>query len=273
LKLRCSCYARFSTEKQTPASIYDQIRKCREFAEAKGWNLPDDQIYTDQAVSGAGEDRDGLRRLLLAAKSHPRPFDVVLLDDTSRLSRNVGVGSRIREELRFLGVRLVAVSQGIDSEDEQSEVLFNVHAVVDTLYIKELGAKTHRGLEGLALRGFHTGGRCYGYRNVKAEGGVRLEVAEEEAIVIRRIFEMAANGFSLKRIAKIVNSEGIPPPRPRADRLRPTWCPTAIHAMLRRELYVGRLIWNRSRFVKTPGTNKRVRRARPRHEWKVLNRS
>jgi site-specific DNA recombinase len=273
LKLRCSCYARFSTDKQTPISIEDQVRNCREFAEAKGWAFLDDHVYGDEAVSGAGEDRDGLRQLLKAAKSQPRPFDAVLLDDTSRLSRNVGFGSRIREELQFAGVRIIAVSQGIDSQDEQSEVLFDIHSLVDSLYVKELGKKTHRGLEGLVLRGFHAGGNCYGYRNIRTEGGVKLEVVEGEAIVIRRIFDMAANSVSLKKIAKILNSGAVPPPRPRADRPRATWCPTAIHAMLRRELYVGRLIWNRSKFVKSPGTNKRVRRVRPRHEWKILNRS
>lgn len=168
MKLRCSCYARFSTDKQTLLSIEDQVRKCREFAEAKGWVFLDEYVYSDEAVSGAGEDREGLKQLLKAAKSQLRPFDAVLLDDTSRLSRNVGFGSRIREELEFVGVRIIAVSQGIDSQDEQSAVLFDIHSVVDTLYIKELGKKTHRGLEGQVLRGFHTGGNCYGYRNVKA---------------------------------------------------------------------------------------------------------
>jgi integrase/recombinase XerD len=40
--------------------------------------------------------------------------------------------------------------------------------------------------------------------------------------------------------------------------------------MLRRDLYVGKVVWNTSRFVKTPGTNKRVRRARPESEWRVV---
>ena len=40
--------------------------------------------------------------------------------------------------------------------------------------------------------------------------------------------------------------------------------------MLRRELYIGRLVWNRSRWVKQPGTNKRVRRERPRNEWRIV---
>jgi DNA invertase Pin-like site-specific DNA recombinase len=273
MTLRCATYARFSTNKQTPISIEDQIRKCREFAEAKGWKLIEDQIYADEAVSGAGADRDGLKQLLASARSVPRIFDVILVDDTSRLSRNVGDAARIREELGFLGVRIVAVSQGIDSQDEQAEVLFGVHALVDTIYIKELGKKTHRGLEGLALRGLHTGGNCYGYRNVRIEDGVKLEVNESQAGVIRRIFEMAASGQSLKKIAKTLNSENISPPRPRANKQNITWCPTAIHAMLRREMYIGRVIWNRSRFMKSPGSNKRVRRPRPRSEWKVFERS
>ena len=270
--LRCACYTRFSTEKQTPISNADQLRKCGEYAAARGWTILEEHHYADEAASGAGSDRDGLNYLLRAANSLPRPFDVILVDDTSRLSRNVGDAARIREQLAFIGVRIIAVSQGIDSQDEQSDVLFEVHALVDNLYIKELAKKTHRGLEGLALRGFHTGGNCYGYRNVRVEGGVRIEVNLHEAEVVRRIFEMAASGSSLKKIARTLNFEGISPPRPKAKRSRPTWCPSAIHAMLRRETYIGRVIWNRSKFLKSPGSNRRVRRLRPRSEWRVADR-
>jgi len=42
--------------------------------------------------------------------------------------------------------------------------------------------------------------------------------------------------------------------------------------MLHRELYVGRVIWNQSRWVKAPGSNKRLRRPRPRAEWRVIER-
>jgi site-specific DNA recombinase len=270
--VRCAVYTRFSTEKQSPVSNEDQRRKCTEYATARDWIVLEEHLYADEAVSGSGSDRDGLSRLLSAANSVPRPFDAVLVDDTSRLSRNVGHAARIREQLEFIGVRIIAVSQGIDSRDEQSGVLFDVHALVDNLYIKELAKKTHRGMEGLALRGFHTGGNCYGFRNIKIEGGVKLEVDEHEAEVVRRIFEMAAGGSSLKTIARTFNLEGIAPPRPRSNKVQSTWCPSAIHAMLRRETYIGRVIWNRSKFVKSPGTNKRVRRLRPRNEWQVAQR-
>jgi DNA invertase Pin-like site-specific DNA recombinase len=200
----------------------------------------------------------------------PRPFDVLLIDDTSRLSRSRAESAKTYDRLQFLGVRVVAVSQGIDTQSEQAEVLVAVHGLVDSLYIKELAKKTHRGLEGRALQGFCTGGRCFGYDNITDAGGVRQRVNSKEAEVVKRIFEMAADGCSLKTIAKTLNADGIAPARPRAGKQYATWCHTAIREMLRRELYIGRIVWNRSRFVKRPGTNKRVRRERPQTEWRVL---
>jgi hypothetical protein len=83
---------------------------------------------------------------------------------------------------------------------------------------------------------------------------------------------MAADGGSLKAIARKLNEERVPSPPPRAWKQYATWCPTAIRAMLRRELYAGSIIWNRLRFVKVPGSNKRLRRERPRNEWRIVER-
>lgn len=102
---------------------------------------------------------------------------------------------------------------------------------------------------------------------------MRLEIDESQAEVVRRIFTMASKGCSLKKIARVFNAERIAPPLQTAKTQDATECPTAIHTMLGRELYIGRVIWNRSRFVKRLGTNKRNRRPRPRKEWKVIERS
>ena len=269
MKLRCATYARYSSDRQSPASIQDQLRMCREYAERQGWVFLEGHVYADESLSGAGADRPELIRLQQAASSVPRTFDVVLIDDTSRMSRNQGETARIVEGLNFLGIRIVAVSQGIDTEDEQADVLMTVHGLVDSLYIKELAKKTHRGLEGRALQGLHTGGRCFGYENVVETTGVRLRINPTEAATVRRIFEMATDSCSLKTIAKTLNKEGVTAPRPRSGKQYATWCPTAIREMLRRDLYMGRVIWNRSRFVKQPGTNKRLRRERPKNEWRI----
>lgn len=267
-------YARVSTDKQSHLSTSDQVRNCREGASIRKLVIRDEHIYVDEAMSGVGSDRPAFQRMMSVAVSPERPFSVILVDDTSRLSRNTEEALGIFRRLNFADVQLIAVSQGIDSTDDQADVLVTVHGMVDSLYVKELAKKTHRGLEGLVLRGLSAGGRCFGYNAVSVGEGTskRLIVNQSEAAIVRRVFEMSASGVSLKKISWALNAERIPPPRPRKGKQFSTWCPTGIREMLRRELYVGRAVWNRSRFVKRPGTNHRVRRARPQSEWKVTDR-
>jgi site-specific DNA recombinase len=262
-------YARVSTEMQSRASIDDQIRKCRQYAEAHGLQILDGHIYRDEALSGVGADRPGLKRVLQLALSVAPPFTAILVDDTSRLSRTTEDALTIFKRLNFAGVQLIAVSQGISSDNEQCEMLVTVHGMMDSFYVKELAKKTHRGLEGLALRGLHTGGRIFGYETVPSGAGAskKLVVNPTEAAIVRRIFKLSAGGNSLKTITRTLNAERVPAPRPRKDRVGGEWCPTAIREMLKNKLYTGNVVWNRSKFVKAPGTNKRQRRMRPESEW------
>jgi site-specific DNA recombinase len=244
-QLRCAAvYARVSTEMQSRASIDDQIRKCHQYAEAHSLRVLKEHIYRDEALSGVGADRPALKRVLQLALSAAPPFTAILVDDTSRLSRTTEDALTIFKRLNFAGVQLIAVSQGIDSDHEQSEMLVTVHGLVDSLYVRELAKKTHRGMEGLALRGLHTGGRIFGYDAVSlGDGeGKRLVVNPSEAAIVARIFELSASGHSLKVITRLLNAEHVRSPRPREDRVAGEWCPTAIREMLRNELYIGNVI-------------------------------
>ena len=266
---QCAVYARVSTDKQNPLSPTDQARNCREFASISNLIVLEDHVYIDDGISGVGSDRPAFQRLLNAALSPARPFDVILVDDTSRFSRSLPEAMTIIEKLKFAGLRVIFVSQGIDTHSEQSDVQMTVHGLVDSLYVKELAKKTHRGLESCALRGLHTGGHCYGYSTVSVGDGEskRLVINETEALVVREIFEEFATAISLKKIAKSLNAKCVPSPRSKSSN-RGTWCPTAIRAMLKRELYKGEIVWNRSKFLKVPGTNKRRSRPRPESERK-----
>jgi site-specific DNA recombinase len=266
---RAAIYARVSTEMQSRSSIDDQIRKCRQYAETHDLEILDENIYRDEALSGVGADRPALSRILQLALSTAPPFTAILVDDTSRLSRTTEDALSMFKRLKFAGVRFIAVSQGIDSDHEQSELQVTVHGLVDSLYVRELAKKIHRGMEGLALRGLHTGGRIFGYDTVSlGEGaGKKLVVNSSEAAIVKRIFELSASANSLKTITRTLNAQSVPSPRPREDRVGGEWCPTAIREMLRNELYIGNVVWNRSQFVKVPGTNTRRRRPRPESEW------
>src|SRR6185436_10870827 len=79
-------YARFSTDKQEARSLDDQLRRCRKFAADRGLEVVAE--YQDAAISGSTLDRVNLQKLLKDAKRGD--FDVVLVDDLSRLSRDLG---------------------------------------------------------------------------------------------------------------------------------------------------------------------------------------
>jgi site-specific DNA recombinase len=271
-KLRCAVYARYSSDKQSASSITDQVRKCREHAHAKGWEILADHIYSDEAISGATAERAGLKRLLAAAESKARPFDVILVDDSSRLSRNQADSFKIKDRMFFAGVRIGYVSQGYDSDSKQSDLLMGVHAITDALYISELSEKTRRGLEGKVLNHMHHGGRCFGYKSMPIEdpkrrdqygrpaiAGARLQVDPEQAKAIRTIFTLYASGLSLKATTKKMNADKIASPTPRAGREH-SWSPSSIRGILANERYRGVLTWAKTKKVRNPKTGKKVQR-------------
>ncbi len=277
---RCAVYARYSNEKQNSLTIDQQVRKCREFAGSQRLCVLDQHIYADEAISGATDDRAGLRRLLSAAREKPRPFDVVLVDDTSRMSRDLEHSLGIMKQLKFAGIRVMFVSQGFDTSAPQSQTLLTVHGLVDSLYLEELAKKTFRGVEQLAMNGLHTGGRVIGYRRVPIESatqrdsygrpkieGVRLEVDPDQAQTVQRIFDRYAGGHSLKRIAMDLNREHILSPQPQKGRIARSWCPSSVRHILHNERYRGVILWGRTEKLRSE-SGKRINRRKPTSEWR-----
>jgi DNA invertase Pin-like site-specific DNA recombinase len=126
--MRCAVYARYSSDLQRETSIEDQIALARRYAEQQGWTVLDEHIYTDPAVSGASlEGRPGITALLAAAAISPRPFDFALVEDSSRTGRDLPDELHIMRMLKFLGIRIIYISQQIDSDNEQAETLVTIH--------------------------------------------------------------------------------------------------------------------------------------------------
>ena len=280
--MRCAIYARYSSDLQRESSIEDQIRRCRDYAEQQGWSIVHEFVRADRAVSGATlVGRDALQSLIEDAKRRPRPFDCLLVDDTSRFGRDLPDVLNQVAILDFYRVRFVAVSQGIHSDQKSARQVLTLHGMVDEQYLVGLADKVHRGQEGQVLKGLQPGGRCYGYRNVPIEDpvrtekygrsailGVQLEINEEEAQVVRRIFRMYAEGTGYARIAKQLNAEDVPSPQPPRTRPIRAWAPSSIRQMLRNERYRGIHVWNRTQKVRNPETGRKTSRPRPENAWK-----
>jgi DNA invertase Pin-like site-specific DNA recombinase len=277
--LRAAIYARFSSELQRETSLDDQIAVARRYATEQGWSIVDGCLFKDSAVSGSSLDRPGIQALRAAAVAKPRRFDVLLVDDSSRVSRDLPDAVRFLQDLHFEGVRVIYISQSIDSANEQAETLVAVHGVVDSLYLREMAKKIKRGLAGQISRGFATGSITFGYRTVpmldpsgKTENGLpvllgkRVEIVPAEAAVIVRIFECFVSGAGATRIVDELNHSNIPGPR------GARWKRGAVARILMNEKYTGRLVWGRTRFERRPGTRCKKVRAVPRDEWHIQER-
>ena len=270
---RVALYARYSSDKQKPSSIDDQFRDCRAEAARQGWTIVAE--HADPELSGASMvTRPGLRSVLLGARD--RLYDVVLAEDLDRISRDLADPAIFFREMNFAGVQIVTLSDGV-----VGPLHIGFKGTMNAVFLDNLRQKTRRGLRGQVERGKSGGGLSYGYRldrthlvtnengELEPERGL-LTVHQGEAEVVRRLMDEFARGVSPKASAKALNAQGILGPRGRA------WSPSTIHGhagrgtgILNNELYIGKRIWNRQRFVKDPRTGKRVARRNPPSEWIV----
>ncbi|MDQ2068245.1 recombinase family protein [Xinfangfangia sp. CPCC 101601] len=262
-------YARYSSERQSDFSIEDQVRLCDERAKGEGHSVL--ETYADRATSGASMLRPGLQALLADALAGR--FTVVIAEALDRLSRDQADVATIYKKLAFAGVKILTLSEGWIEE-----LHVGLKGTMNQLFLKDLAAKTRRGLRGRVEAGFSGGGNAYGYRVVRrldSDGDLSTgerDINEDEALIVRRIYADFACGQSPKAIARKLNQDQIPGPRGLL------WRDTAIRGhrqrgtgILNNELYLGRLVWNRLRYVRDPSSGNRVSRPNDPSEWIITD--
>lgn len=252
--MKAHLYARYSTERQSESSIADQLRVCRQYAVTQGWTVIGE--HTDEGISGAAlGNRPGVRAALDAAQAG----DVLLVMDLSRLSRSQDVAPLLTR-LTHRGIRIIGVQDGYDSTSRTARMQAGLSGIMSEEFRAMIADRTRSALSSLANAGESTGGRAYGYRGTEAD-------------VVSEAFSRFAAGESLKMIASDFNRRGIPSPG--ADWKRSTrakhghWLVSALHELIKNERYAGKLVYNRSQWVKDPDSGKRRRIERPESEWIV----
>ena len=273
--MRVSIYARYSSENQRQESLEDQIASCTRYAREHAYMVLDAHVYTDRARSGASHERDGLKALLAAAER--RLFDVVLVDDLSRLARDNTYMLNALAALAYWDVRLVSVADRLDTADEAATIGFQLRGIFNELMLKDLSKRTFRGQLGQKERGFYVGERTYGYRS-EPKGEVRIDkrghprpegygmrIEPSEAAIVRRIFEDFVAGVPAYRIVVRLNQEGVPHPKAGAA----GWGPSTVHRILRNEKYIGTWTWNRTGTRRDPRSGRTRTVDKPKSEHVV----
>ena len=255
-------YGRKSTEQDHDASIERQIQICRALATAQGWHVDERYVVADRAMSGAEfARRPGLQALLEALALRPVPFQLVLVTDKDRLGREQIETAYLLKQIARAGVRVVETKTGqaIALATPLDKVLLSVTGFAAEMERDQARHRTHQALLLKARQRHVTGGRVFGYGNrdvypADADPTARPKrlyvervVLEPEAAVVRRIFELSANGLGLRAIAHRLNDEGAPAPLPRRPGRPRGWAPSSVREVLHRALYRGVIVWNRTR--------------------------
>jgi DNA invertase Pin-like site-specific DNA recombinase len=255
-------YARKSAEQNGLAdeqkSVTRQIDHARAYASRKGWAVSDQHIYVDDGISGAEfANRPGFVRLMNALKPRP-PFQALVMSEESRLGREMVETMGALKQIVTAGVRVFYYLE--DKERTLDSPIEKTMMALETFGAELEREKTRqRVIDAMtrnARRGHWCGGDCYGYDRVEEFGEpdaagrrvrqcVRLRVNETEATVVRQIFALCARGLGTRRVAKHLNAEGAPAPRPKCGRPR-SWAPSSVGEILNRPLYRGDLVWNRN---------------------------
>lgn len=228
--------ARYSTDNQNPDSIEVQVTKCREWCHQN--NVPVLGIYADEATSGMKETRTQYEAMMNQLRMGFA--DTVVIYDQSRMFRKMTAWFAFRDEMAAMGVQVVSVTQptiGKDLRDPTNFLTEGSMALFNQIWALQSRQKTMEKMRFMARNGQHTGGKpALGY--LVKDG--RLEICEEEAVIVRRIFKEYAGGKSYREIIDGLNRDGLKTKRGNS------FGTNSLHDLLHNEKYIGVLIYGQS---------------------------
>lgn len=228
-------YMRYSSANQDEQSIQYQRDAIGIYALNRKYVIAAE--YIDEARTGTNDRREGFQALLTDAKSNPK-WHKILVYDMSRFSRNNLNSIRYRAELEDLDIEIISVTQAFDKSNE-GELSRGIIDLLNEYYSRNLAKHTHAGLKQKAQQFKHCGGVApLGYNVGKDE---RLVINENEAEIVRLIFDLYEANYSYSRIADELNKRGY---RTKAGK---EFNKNSFTSILRQEKYIGTYTWNKTR--------------------------
>lgn len=169
--------------------------------------------YIDDGVSGTQFDRKGWNRLIEDIDNGR--INMVITKDTSRLGRNISQSLYYSTEyFQEKNVRYVALTDGIDTFDKgQNTDMLMFKAFYNEMYVKDISTKIKATLNSQKRNGKFMGGVApYGYQRNLPIDKHELIIDDEQAEIVKRIFEMSISGMGSRKIADTLTNENVPIP-------------------------------------------------------------
>ena len=185
-------------------SIQNQKKLLQKVAREKGYT--DTLFFVDDGITGTTMKRPGFQKMLTAIEDGY--ISAVFVKDLSRLGRNyIEVGKLTEEFFPQYDVRLVAVSDGVDSDEGDNEFT-PFRNIMNEWYAKDISKKRKIVNKMKGNAGIPLSQPPYGY--IKNPDDPRFWVIDPEAAdVVRRIYDMTLEGYGLAEIANALGKSGI----------------------------------------------------------------
>lgn len=208
-------YARYSSHNQTEQSIEGQLQVCYDFAERNNYNVIGE--YIDRATTGTSDNREQFQQMI--KDSEKKTFQGILVYQLDRFARNRYDSSHYKHKLKQNGVRVFSAKENI-SEDASGILMESVLEGMAEYYSAELSQKVKRGMEVNAKKCYYNGGsvplglKLITVETINGPMGKKIykkqyAIDEEKAPIVKEIFEMYANGYTMADIISYLNERQI----------------------------------------------------------------
>lgn len=281
-KSKVAIYLRLSKEDDKIKDESNSIRMQRLLLQdyvSKHFSNYELEEFVDDGFSGTNFNRPAITRLL--EKARCEEVDCIVVKDFSRFARDyIELGSYLEQIFPFLGIRFISVNDKYDSDTYQGSIAdldMNFKNLLYDLYSKDLSQKVRSSLKARKEKGQYVSGNCpFGYMKAPDDRHM-LIVKEDEALIVKRIFEFAIEGYTGNGIAIKLNEEAVKTPVefkidagetsriPKGDRF--IWSPSTINSILRNPIYIGDIVYGKYERDHVGGRNI----LKPRSEWKVYH--
>lgn len=241
-KLRVLIYARYSTDEQNPLSIEAQSEFCQQFLRGLGLTECEFTFLSDRGISGERLFRPGINRVRAGIDAHE--WDLIIVEDSSRLFRNVGGVMELAYAAIDNGIRLIAINDEVDSADAEiwEDRLYEAarHHAGANKYTRRRISRAH---ESLWRQGAAIGRLKPGYRREPSHPAENGEPATgpffdaidpDQAPVIHEAFTRVAAKEAPRSVAGWLTSIRFPKCNGSTN-----WTAANVIALIRRKVYRG----------------------------------
>lgn len=253
--IRAALYIRVSTDDQLEFSPDAQKRALVEYSKKNDMLVSDEYIFIDEGITGTSvTKRKAFQKMIATAKKRPKPFDVILVHKFDRFARSredsVVYKSLLRKEC---GIKVVSITEQLE-DDKFSVILEAMLEAMGEYYSLNLSDEVMKGMSEKARKGGIQANAPYGYRLEKGN----YIVVDEEAKIVKLMYEKAANGEGLTRICREIFNMGI------RTKNGARWIPKRVKYIIQNPVYTGKLRWNYT-------THKDGRKINDAEDWIIVD--